>query len=532
MAKRQNLSVARWVVARPITTVEGTGLAILTVLGLVACGGDVRVSVMPPDRCTALSSMELIDFRITDSRQVRAEGAEPGHCRVHGVIDTEINFELLLPDDWNGRFVMGGGGGYVGTVQNAALGYGEGPGALERGYATVGTDTGHAGTGIEANWALGHDERQVNFGHRAVHLTAEAARSVVRHYYGRHEDFSYFVGCSRGGGQGMMESQRYPDDFDGIVAGAPAYHWTAFTAGFVQTQQKIFPDPSYLDTPVITSENRILLHEAILEACDALDGVSDGVLTDPRACRFTPDSLPRCENDVAGADCLTPEQLAAINAIYGGPLSRGVSIFPGFPFGGENEVGGWDRWIAGADLWAERGVPNLHYGFGTELYKHFVFDDPDWDYTRYDFSTWAEDVAETAAILDATDTELGPFRDSGGKLILWTGWSDSAITALGTIGYYEDVEAGDAAVREYSRLFMLPGVLHCGGGRGPDSVDWLTAIENWVERDRPPERLIATRRNFDGESMLTRPVCPYPEVARYDGAGSTDDAGSFRCAMP
>ena len=158
-----------------------------------------------------------------------------------------------------------------------------------------------------------------------------------------------------------------------------------------------------------------------------------------------------------------------------------------------------------------------------------MFDDPDWDYAGYDFSTWADDVADTAAILDATDTDLGSFRDAGGKLILWTGWSDSAITALGTIDYYEDVEDGDPAVREYSRLFMLPGVLHCGGGPGPDRVDWLTAIEDWVERGRPPARLIATKRGSDEESVLTRPVCPYPQVARYDGTGPTEDASSFRC---
>ena len=322
-----------------------------------------------------------------------------------------------------------------------------------------------------------------------------------------------------------MESQRYPDDFDGIVAGAPAYDWTAFAAGFVQTQQNIFPDPFELDTPVITSANRSLLHDAILEACDDSDGVSDGVLNDPRSCGFTPDALLRCENEIAGAECLTTRQLDAINAVYAGPVSRGESIFPGFPFGGENDKGGWDRWIVGA----ERGVPSLHFGFGTELFKYFVFDDPDWDYAGYDFSTWADDVADTAAILDATDTDLGSFRDAGGKLILWTGWSDSAITALGAIDYYEDVEDGDPAVREYSRLFMLPGVLHCGGGLGPDRVDWLTAIEDWVERGRPPARLIATKRGSDEESVLTRPVCPYPQVARYDGTGPTEDASSFRC---
>lgn len=501
-------------------------------LGLAACAGTAEVPAGTVDRCAALATMELIDFDIVSARPVPAEDGRPAHCRVDGRIDTEINFELLLPDDWNGRFMMGGGGGYVGAVQNSALGYGAGPGALERGYATVGTDTGHMGTAIEAGWALKDHERQVNFGHRAVHVTAEAARSIIRHYYDRAEEYSYFVGCSRGGGQGMMESQRYPDDFDGIVAGAPAYHWTAFTAGFVQNQQAVFPDASDLSTPVVTADNRALLAASILEACDGDDGVRDGVLRDPRTCGFTPDALPRCQGERTGPECVTTDQRAAMQVIYAGPTSDGEPIFHGFPLGGENDPGGWDTWIVGTGNGQSRGVPNLHFGFGTELYRYFVFDDPDWDYTSYDFSTWAQDVAQTAEVLDATDADLGRFRDGGGKIIFWTGWSDPALTALGTIDYYERVAAGDATVRDYARLFMLPGVLHCGGGPGPDSVDWLTAIEDWVERATPPGRLLAAKLGETGAPVLTRPVCPYPEVAVYEGTGTTDDEASFRCATP
>lgn len=511
-------------------------LAGVLALGLAGCAGTAEVPAGTGALCAGLAGMKLIGFDILSASPVPAEDGLPPHCRVDGQIDTEINFELLLPDDWNGRFMMGGGGGYVGTVQNSALSYGAGPGALERGYATVGTDTGHIGNGVEAGWALDDDERQLNFGHRAVHVTTEAARSIIRHYYGRAEEYSYFVGCSRGGGQGMMASQRYPDDFDGIVAGAPAYHWTAFTAGFVQNQQAVFPDASDLSTPVVTSDNRALTAASILEACDHTDGVRDGVLNDPRTCNFMPDTLLRCEGEVAGSDCVTRDQLAAIKVIYDGPMSNGERIFHGFPFGGENDPGGWDTWIVGSADGPQLEVPNLHYGFGTELYKYFVFDDPDWDYTSYDFSTWAQDVAETAALLDATDTDLGRFRDLGGKIIFWTGWSDPALTALGAIDYYERVETGETAgeveVREYARLFMLPGVLHCGGGPGPDSVDWLTAIEDWVERATPPGRLLAAKLGETGEPVLTRPVCPYPEVAVYDGSGPTGDAASFRCAKP
>jgi len=227
--------------------------------------------------------------------------------------------------------------------------------------------------------------------------------------------------------------------------------------------------------------------------------------------------------------------LAAIQAIYAGPISNGESIFRGFPFGGENDPGGWDRWIAGANRTAESGAPNLHYGLGTELYKYFVFDDPDWDYTTYDFSNWSDDVAEASKILDATDPDLGPFRDAGGKLILWTGWSDSALTALGTIDYYDKVSALDPVATDYARLFMLPGVLHCGGGPGPDEVDWLTAIAAWVEQDAAPVRLVATKWSGPDDEMapgLTRPVCAYPQVAVYNGSGATDDEASFRCQIP
>ena len=516
------------------TTMRGYGLATTLTLGAWACapGGD-RAPVAGA-RCAELAALTLIDFDIVSATAASNVDGIP-HCRVRGLIDGEINFELLLPDEWNGRFMMGGGGGYVGTVQNAALSYGAGPGALERGYATVGTDTGHQAEGVEASWALHNETRQINFGYRAVHVTAEAARSIIRHYYEREEEYAYFVGCSRGGGQGMMASQRYPEDFDGIVAGAPAYHWTAFTAGFVQTQQAIFPDSSDLSTPVITPENLALLDTSIRRACDRQDGVEDGVLADPRRCAFAPASLPRCVDGTPGSDCVTARQLDAIQAVYGGPTSNGESIFHGFPFGGENDPGGWDQWIAGAAGSAAPGAPNLHYGFGTELYKYFVFDDPEWDYTTYDFSTWSDDVAEASAVLDATDPDLGPFRDAGGKLILWTGWSDPALTALGTIGYYDQVSAHDPLATDYARLFMLPGVLHCGGGPGPDQVDWLTAIAAWVEEDAPPIRLVATKAsNTEGEAVAvqTRPVCAYPQAAVYTGSGTPNDEANFRCQVP
>jgi feruloyl esterase len=506
----------------------------LSAAGLVVAGACTSSAVKSDDSCDALTGLSLIDLFIESAEWTASDETTPAHCKVTGVIETEINFELLLPDSssWNGRFLMGGGGGYVGTVQNQAIGlFDEGGTPLQRGYATVGTDTGHEGSGIQAGWALEHQTRQLNWGHRAVHVTAEAAKSIIQQYYGRPPMYSYFVGCSRGGGQAMMESQRYPADFDGIVAAAPAYNWTAFTAGFVQIQQAMFPDGD-LDRPVLTPESLSLLATSILTACDADDGVVDGFMTDPRRCDFSPAELPRCVGDKPAADCVTETQLTAIEAVYKGPVSGEDPFFFGFNYGGENDEGGWDSWVVESTRQRLRDIPNAQYGFGTEFYKYFVFGDPNWDYKNYDFSTWQEDTADISRVVDATETDLSEFRNRGGKIIYWTGWSDLALTPLGTIDYYEQLEAGDPTVRDYAKLYMLPGVLHCAGGPGPDKVDWVEAIQAWVEEGRAPERLLASKRDSAGTVTLTRPVCPYPQEAVYDGVGDPSLQSSFRCGRP
>ena len=486
------------------------------------------------ERCAALATLDLIDMKIVTAELLLADADTPAHCRVAGVIETEIGFELLLPDDWNGRLVVGGGGGFVGSVQNQALepvyaAVGGSP--LARGYATVGTDTGHVGSVITAAWALNNPERRQNFGHRAVHLTSDAAKSVISHYYDEAPQYSYFVGCSRGGGQGMMESQRYPNDFDGIVAGAPAYDWTALTAGMVQTQQAMYPDGD-LSRPVVSPALVALLTRSIDAACDLNDGIDDGVLHDPQSCDFTLDELPRCIGDDPGPDCVTAEQLRALTVIYRGPRNNGASLFAGFPFGGENDAGGWDTWITGSETSRNGPVPSLHFAFGTQFYKYFVFNDPEWDYTTYDFSTWAQDTAAVSKVVDATDTDLRRFDATGGKMIFWTGWSDPAITALGTIDYYDAIAATGSDVSDFARLFLLPGVLHCGGGSGPDAVDWVEAIRAWVEDGQAPERLSAHKLGDDQEVETTRPVCAYPQVAVYDGQGDLNTEDSFACQSP
>ena len=328
----------------------------------------------------------------------------------------------------------------------------------------------------------------------------------------------------------MIEAQRYPDDYDGIVAMAPAYSWPRIGTQFVQIEQRVFPDASHLSQPVITDENRTLLEREILSRCDVADGVEDGLLTDPRSCDFDPAEL-RCSG-APDSSCLTDAQLDAVQAIYAGPVVNGQQVFPGFPYGGENDPGGWDTWITGGQDALGPGVPNLHFAFGTEMFKYLIFDDPDFDYTSYDFANWDHDIAAADQLLSARDTDLSGLRVAGGKLLFWHGWSDPALTALGTIDYYEAVQAGDPNVRDYSRLFLAPGVLHCGAGPGPDQVDYLSAITSWVEDGEAPEQLLAQKFDVEGRVTLSRPLCAYPQVAIYDGSGDPSDAGSFACREP
>jgi feruloyl esterase len=444
-----------------------------------------------------------------------ASGAiRAAHCRVNGVIGGEIKFTLLLPDEWNRKFLMGGGGGFVGQVQNqAAI-------SVNAGFATAGTDTGHQGAITEARWALNHLERQLNFGYLAVHRTAEVAKAVVRSYYGADEARSYFSGCSNGGRQALMEAQRYPDDFDGVIAGAPAYDFTGIGAQFIKDIQAAFPDPRNLSTPLFTRETLKSIEAQILAKCDALDGVTDGLMEDPRACKV----------DVASLTGLTDAQRAALKTIYGETRNKDGVIYPAQPVGGEGETAGWSAWITGVNpqLLALQKTPSNRFAFGTEMFKYFFLSDPSWDYSKYELSSYKKDTAAAAPILNATNPDLDAFKGKGRKLLLWHGWSDPALTALASIRYYEQVQARDAGAADYFRLFMMPGVLHCAGGPGPDTADWVSAIADWVENGKTPERIVA-RKIANGVTTRTRPLCPYPQHAVYKGSGSTDEAGNFVC---
>jgi hypothetical protein len=500
------------------------------VLGTLAAGACLLAcSTAPLPTCPELTGWSAPGVEILTAEEIAAEDPAPAYCKVAGTADGTIQFELLLPADWNGKLLMGGGGGFVGSIDNQALQVV--PRILERGYATVGTDTGHQGSSIDATWALNDPEAEENFAHLAVHRTAETAKAIVRDFYGKPSHYDYFLGCSRGGGQAMISAQRYPDDFDGIVAVAPAQDWPGIGADFVQNMQAVYPEPDDLRSPVITAENRALLSREILARCDAYDGLADGILTDPRRCDFDPGDLPRCTAD-PGVDCVTDRQLEAIRTVYRGAMVDGVEVFPGLPFGGENDPGGWDQWVTGGPNAFGPGTPSLHYAFGTQMYKFLIFDDPEWNYATYDFTDWHAETARMAQLLNSTDPDLSAFGRSGGKLIMGHGWSDSALTALFATDYYESVEAQDGDLRDYYRLFMMPGVLHCAGGPGADTVEWIASLEQWVEHGNAPEQLVASKIGNREEVLFTRPLCPYPQVAIYDGDGDPSEATSFRCGAP
>ncbi len=524
---------------RSLASVFGLTLAIGVLAG---CGTpeDASRSALRAPACSLESLPTLPDVRITSVTQ---ESVPVPHCKVAGVIGTETNFELLLPDGWNGKFVMGGGGGFVGSIINVALGYG----ALQKGYATVGTDTGHRGSAIDASWALNNLERVVSFGHQAVHRTAVTGQALTAAYYGRDPSRDYFLGCSRGGGQALMEAQRYPDDFDGIVAGAPAYNWTEELGGRnTWINEAMYPNPNDLSVAAITPDALELIGSAVMEQCDLLDGLEDGVLNNPLACDFDVTELA-CAVGAAGG-CLTPAQLEAARRAYAGLTLDGERVVPGYPVGAELGVGAWDRWIAGGlDVMEvdefQRGVeadpeypdpetPNAHFAFGNGVMKYLVFHDPDWDYSTYDFSAFRSDVAAVSSTLDATDPDLDDFRERGGKLLIYNGWRDMALTPLGTIEYYAQVVERDASAADDVRLILVPGMDHCFGGPGPSFVDWLDEIDRWFETDRAPDQVTAYWVDEQMQPNGSRLACAYPNVLEYDGVGDPRDAASFSCVNP
>jgi feruloyl esterase len=465
----------------------------------------------------------------------------PAFCRVAGTSrptgDSVIHFEVWMPaSGWNGKFDHGGNGGYGGSLGTPA---GYMLAGLLRGYATAGTDMGHDAVAMPGgSFALGHPEKLVDWGSRANHVTAVAAKLIIRAYYGTAAYLNYFTGCSDGGHEALMEAQRFPDDFDGIVAGAPANYWTHQSAAWVWE--------ALAGLNVLPLGKLPVINAAAVAACP---GIVPTVIDDPTRCGFEPGSLLCAGAD--GPNCLTAAQVDAVRKIYAGPRNprTGAQIYPGLERGSEAAGGS----LGAAGSWSIL-ISSAQTFLGGDTWKYMVFKDPSWDFHTLDFD---HDVAladrSVGPIINSTDPDLGDFKALGGKMIIWHGWADPLVNPRNSINYVRSVAAagrgrhgneqddGDVArdTQGFLRLFMAAGLTHCSGGPGLTTFDTLTALERWVEEGKAPAKLIAshTELAFPDNVMtaappagtFSRPLCPWPEVARYVGKGNKTDARSFVC---
>ena len=488
-----------------------TGVALVALAFAMAGAAEAQVA------CESLKGYSAPEVKVTAAASVTTPVPL---CKLDGVIGKEINFTIWLPDAWNGKFVMGGQGGFAGRVDSQAMGMN----TLQRGYAIAGTDTGHSGpAGVtDGGWAMGDLERIANFAHAAIHRVTATSKSILQARYGRAPDKSYFAGCSNGGREALMEAQRYPDDFDGIIAGAPAIDFQGITGAFASVTQKMYPDPNKLDSPVLDKAARDVVSKAVLEKCDALDGLKDGFMTDPRQCKFDVKTI-QCKGG-AKADCLSAPQVAAVEAIVKGPMVNGKPFHVGFPYGGEFNDGGWGSWLAGRKDGAGAGRPSLAYGFSTDFMRYFVKLDPKWNHTQLNLATLPTDMKAVQMTLSPTNPDLSAYRKSGGKLLMYHGWSDSALSPFMSLNYLDKVYANDATAKGDVRLFMMPGVMHCAGGPGPDRVDFIDALDKWVAGAAAPEELTAS---FAAGG--SRKLCAWPKQAVYKGTGDGKSPDQFEC---
>ena len=509
--------------------IRPAGLAMAAIFASIAL---ISTAAPAAQSCESLATLSLPKATITSAVVVAATSTLPANCKVNGVAtptsDSSIKFEVRLPlTGWNGKFNGIGNGGYGGNLPATA---GDG---LARKYATAGTDMGHSAA--DPVWALGHPERIADWAYRANHTTADLAKTIIRAFYGAGPTLSYFTGCSDGGHEALMEAQRFPDDYDGIVAGAPANYWTH------QSTAWVWEGAALLRNPLSISQLKAI-SAAVVQECDAIDGLRDGLIDDPRRCNFDPAGLVR-------SGVLTAAQAESVRRVYAGPRNprTGEQLYPGLERGSEYDslsdttlpqlVGSW--------LGLEPASPAVPF-LGDFFFKQMVFNDLSWDYRTLDYD---RDVAfadrKMGPVVNSTDPDLSDFKSLGGKLIMWHGWNDPLVNPRNSINYYKkalaNLHTGDrknsnekssGSTKEsdaFLRLFMVPGMDHCLLGSGPNVFDTLTPLERWVERGQAPARIIATG---GAVPTRTRPLCPYPQVARYTGHGSIDDAANFACVKP
>jgi feruloyl esterase len=480
--------------------------------------------------CDTLAALALKDATITRVQLVaagqfsapgeqQAGGARPNpykslpeFCRVAATLtpssDSEIKVEVWLPaSSWNGKFQAVGNGGWAGVISYSAM-----ADAIRSGYASASTDTGHVGG--RGTFALGHPEKLIDFAWRSEHEMTVKAKTVIQAFYGSAPKLSYWNGCSTGGRQGLKEAQKFPDDYDGIIAGAPANR----TAISLWIADAVLKDPASYIPP----SKYPMIHQAALAACDGRDGLKDGLIDDPTTCSFDPKVLLCKGTD--SPSCLTAPQVNAAKKIYSPAINprTGQQLFSSLVPGTEL---GW-----GVQALGPAPSANIY-----DQYRYVVFKNANWDWKTFNFDS---DVARgdlpENLIMNATDPNMKPFFSHGGKLLLYHGWSDPNVPTLNTIKYYKgvvDAMGGTSNASNSVRLFLEPGMGHCGGGEGPNVFDKVGALERWVEQGKPPDDLIASHIT-DGKVDRTRPLCPYPQIARYKGTGSIDDAANFACTAP
>jgi feruloyl esterase len=507
-------------------------------------------------RCEDLAKLHLDHATITSAASYAAGAYKPppisyqplpraplpSFCRVQGVATptpgSQIRFEVWLPSSgWNGKFEQVGNGGLAGQIPLPSMAE-----PLLRGYATAATDDGHVGSSpVDGAWALGHPEKVTDFAYRAVHQTAVQAKVILHAFYGSDPAQSYFVGCSEGGREALIEAQRFPADFHGIIAGAPATYFTDLGLKQLWDARALRDNPASYIPPAKLA----VLQNAAIAQCDTLDGVKDGLIENPQACHFDPAAI-QCK-DADGPGCLTAAQVEAARKIYGPATNSrtGAQISPGFSPGTEAVPENWAVWITGAPT----GRLPIGALIGNGFFTNFVFEDPNWDYRTLNFDTDVTRVDDKfAKLFNATDPDLRPFKALGGKLIQYQGWGDAAIPPQDSVDYFTSVQTAIGPTADFYRLFMVPGMSHCGGGLGanvfgneliaphPDAADDVTmALDQWVVHTIAPDKIIATRfadNDPDKAIVMTRPLCPYPQQARYKGTGDTNSASSFSCQTP
>lgn len=486
-------------------------------------------AVSPQMGCEALSRASFGEITQLIARHVAETGDVPAHCHVTGFIRPQIAFEVTLPDNWNKRLYMFGNGGYAGEDLAAPSRVATRNAALARGFMTVQQNTGHdARTYQLGDFADGNIDLLIDYASRAVHVTVAAAKEMASRFYDKTAAYSYWDGCSTGGRQGLIAAQRYPADFDGIIAGAPVLNFTDTQVWGVWNARALQKAP-------ISRAQLPVLAKAVMNQCDALDGASDGLITDPRQCTFDPrKDLPICSAGEGGDQCFTEAQAQALQTIADGVQIGGKTVFPGVPWGVEGldpkGESGWNLWIVSQD------GPSRQLAYGETFLKNMAMlpaSGKDIDWKTFDFDAQYPQIKAIRQILDATDPDLSAFATRGGRMITYFGWADPALNPMMGVNYYEAVRKtmGEEKTEDFYRLFMVPGMNHCRMGYGPDTFDALTPLMNWVERGTPPQQILASQ--MDGSKIVReRPLCPYPQMAKYRGSGDLNQAQNFECASP